>query len=170
MLGPGALLALGLNAGGRYTGDLDVHLGSRRPAHADTSLAGTWHLRMNITQSATNDTWPPGDSVDGTLSLHVSRQQGRDSLEIDGTARVDLRGRLAVQPPSNLVTTRLLGDRLQLDLGRCVRSARGEVCYADGGTLSFTGGRRSRDSITGVWEQEFYCCGARGTFVMTRAR
>jgi hypothetical protein len=170
MLGPATLLAFALSARGRPTGKPETHLESTLHVRGDTSLVGTWHLRMDLTKGAKNDGWLPNESVDGTVSLRRAVWDNRGSSGIEGVAHVDLRGRLAVAPPSGVVTIELQGDHLQFDLGRCVRSDRGESCYADGGTLSFTGRRQSHDSITGVWEQEFYCCGARGTFVMTRTR
>jgi len=162
------LIAVGLLAACWQRSTASGGSASRDPSRTDTSLVGTWHLTLQLTQTGGADHWPSGAVLEGQLQLHRPAPPAPYNSDVEGRARLDIRDMLETSPPSDEVATQQAADMIRLDIGRCITSARGMRCFADAGTLWLKGRLYGTDSAAGIWGQEFYCCGARGTFVLRR--
>jgi hypothetical protein len=143
-------------------------------------LRGSWRVSFQLDSPAELGPRPTSRTVAGELELgpHILPMQAGDDLDslvhiVRGLHHVDFRPFFG-GPVAQDVSTSIFGEGPDL-----LHEVRASIPTGDSvhvtfiprmthGSLSLAGRIRS-DTIRGTWVQSAYCCGARGTFIMTRA-
>lgn len=143
-------------------------------------LRGRWRISFQLESPAERGPRPTSRAVAGELELgpHILAAQAGDDMDslvhvVRGLHQVDFRPFFG-GPVAQDVSTSIFGEgpdllhevRATIPMRDSVRAT--FIPRMTHGSLSLAGRIRS-DTIRGRWVQNAYCCGARGTFTMTRA-
>ena len=143
-------------------------------------LRGSWRVSFHLDSPAELGPRPTSRTVAGELELgpRILPMQAGDDMDslvhvVRGLHHVDFRPFFG-GPVAQDVSTSIFGEGPDLLHEVSVSIPMGDSVHVTfiprmtHGSLSLAGRIRS-DTIRGTWVQNAYCCGARGTFTMTRA-
>ncbi|HJU67559.1 MAG TPA: hypothetical protein VJ650_04855, partial [Gemmatimonadaceae bacterium] len=142
-------------------------------------LRGQWQITFRLESAADFGPKPTARTVEGAVDLGPRFHPPQADDDLDSLVRI-VRGMHRVDfhpffggPVARDVSTTVIGggpDLFREVMARIPEGDRVEITFIprmSHGSLSLDGRIRS-DTIRGDWMQNAYCCGARGTFVMTR--